>query len=247
MAGMSAKVGEYFLKIPQTPYDVRRLAPELEGAMTFGFYQPPSKSEPTGIYFYNGSNPGEKSLLWAAGLLYHELVPGHHFHIASQYENEDLPPYRRESSFNAYTEGWAEYASWLAEEMELFTDLYDLCGKHVMDLFLSTRLVVDTGMNYYKWPRKKAVEFMRENLIESEVQIQSESLRYSVDMPGQALGYKLGSIKMLELREKAEKALGEKFDIKKFHQAVLGSGAMPFPVLEKHIDWYIKKELEASK
>ena len=86
MAGMSAKVDEYFLIKPKAPYDVRRLAPELEGAMTFGFYQPPSKSEPTGIYFYNGSNPSEKSLLWAAGLLYHELVPGHHFHIASQYE-----------------------------------------------------------------------------------------------------------------------------------------------------------------
>jgi uncharacterized protein (DUF885 family) len=145
------------------------------------------------------------------------------------------------------TEGWAEYASWLGLEMELYQDPYSLCGKYMMDMFLSTRLVVDTGMNYLEWPRSRAVKFMKDHLLESDTQIHSETLRYSVDIPAQSLGYKLGSIKMFELRDKVKKALGEKFDIRKFHDAVLGNGSMPLPILEKHINWFIEKELASSK
>jgi len=117
----------------------------------------------------------------------------------------------------------------------------------MMDMFLSTRLVVDTGMNYLEWPRSKAVKFMKDNLLESDTQIHSETLRYSVDSPAQALAYKLGSLKMSELREKAEKSLGDKFDIQKFHDAILANGSMPFPILERHINWFIEKELSASE
>ncbi len=215
--------------------------------MTFGFYQPPTASEPKGFYNYNGSNLNERSLVWAEGLIYHELVPGHHFHIALQYENETLPEFRRENSHNSYTEGWAEYASWLGREMGLYQDPYSLCGRYMMDMFLSTRLVVDTGMNCLEWPRSRAVKFMKDNLLESDTQIHSETLRYSTDIPAQALGYKLGSIKMFELRDKVEKALGDRFDIRKFHDAILGTGSLPLPILERHIDWFIEKELASLK
>lgn len=246
MSAMSKKIDSYFLRKPKAPYGVKRLDPELEGSMTFGYYQPPTASEPKGYYYYNGSNLNERSLVWAEGLIYHELVPGHHFHIALQYENEALPEFRRENSHNSFTEGWAEYASWLGQEMGLYQDPYSLCGRYMMDIFLSTRLVVDTGMNYLEWPRSRAVKFMKSNLLESDTQIHSETLRYATDIPAQALGYKLGSIKMFELRDKVEKALGDKFDIRKFHDAILGSASMPIPILERHIDWFIEKELASS-
>jgi len=244
---MSLKLDSYFLRKPKAPYGVKRLAPEFEGSRTFGYYQQPSASEPKGYYLYNGSKLNERSLLWAEGLIYHELVPGHHLHIALQSENKILPEFRRETLHNAFNEGWAEYASWLGLEMGLYQDSYSLCGKYMMDLFLSTRLVVDTGMNYFEWPRARAVKFMKDNLIESETQIHSETLRYSADWPAQALAYKIGSLKMQELRKEAEAALGEHFDIRKFNDALVGSGSMPLPILEEHIDWFIKKELKATK
>jgi len=244
---VNSRLDQVFLRKPKAPYGVRRLAPELEASMTFGYYQPPSPSQPEGIYYYNGSRLEERSLIWAEGLIYHELVPGHHFHFAFQLENAELPDFRKESFQSAFSEGWAEYASWLGLDMGLYQDPYSLCGKYMMDMFLSSRLVVDTGMNDLEWPRSRAVKFMKDNLLESETQINSETLRYSTDMPGQALAYKLGSMKFFELREKAKRALGDKFDIKKFHDAILSSGSMPFPVLERHIDWFIEQELAASK
>ena len=243
MEGVSQRISDYFHKTPEAPYDVQRLALELEGAMTFGFYQPPMGSESRGLYLYNGSKVKERSLLWAEGLLYHELVPGHHFHISLQNENTALPEFRKEMIHNAFTEGWAEYASWVCLEMGLYKDKYSLCGKHMMDLFLATRLVVDTGMNALEWPRSRAIKYMRERLVESDTQILSETLRYSVDMPAQALGYKLGSLKFAELRKKAEVTLGDKFDIRRYHEAILGSGSMPITILERHIDWFIEQEL----
>jgi len=247
MDAMSKKIDSFFLKKPKAPYGVKRLEPELEGSMTFGYYEAPTASEPKGHYKYNASNLNERTLIGAEDLIYHELVPGHHFHIALQSENEALPEFRRENIHNAFAEGWAEYASWLGLEMGLYLDPYSLCGKYMMDMFLSTRLVVDTGMNYLEWPRSRAVKFMKNRLLESDTQIHSETLRYSTDIPAQALGYKLGSLKMLELRDKVKKALGDKFDIRKFHDAVLGSGSMPLPILEKHLDWFSEKELASSK
>jgi uncharacterized protein (DUF885 family) len=239
---MDAKIPDYFSAVPKAPYGVKRLAPELEGSMTFGYYQMPTTQDPKGYYMYNGSKLHERSLLMAEALIYHELVPGHHFHIASQLENEEIPEFRKYFLPNAFNEGWAEYSAWLGLEMGLFEDPYSLIGRHLLDMMLATRLVVDTGMNYLGWPRSQAVEFMREHMIESETQLNTESLRYSVRTPAQALGYKLGSIKMMELRAKAENELGEKFDIKRFHQAVLGNGALPLFLLEKHIDWFIAQE-----
>jgi uncharacterized protein (DUF885 family) len=233
------KVASFFSRTPKAPYAVERLPPALEGGMTFGYYDVPNPSEPRGIYRFNGSHLDERPLVNAAALIYHELVPGHHFQLALQRENESLPAFRHELYHNVFAEGWAEYASALAAEMGMYDDPYDLYGRLAMDMFLSVRLVVDTGMNALGWSRERAVAFMRDNELESDAQIATESLRYAVDMPAQALGYKLGSMKIHELRERAQRELGSRFDIRRFHEAVLGSGSLPLPVLERHIDRWI--------
>jgi uncharacterized protein (DUF885 family) len=241
---ITARIPEFFGKMPKAPYGVQRLEPELEGAMTFGYYQVPTPQEPKGHYKYNGSNLKERSLLGAGSLIAHELVPGHHFQLNLQFENPGLPKFRREAGYDAFVEGWAEYCSALADEMGMYDDPYDRCGRLGFDLFLTTRLVVDTGMNLLGWPRAKAVAYMKENTLQSDKEIETETLRYSCDIPAQALAYKMGMRKFVELREKARRELGPKFDIRRFHDAVLGSGAMPLTVLERHVDWFIAREKE---
>lgn len=230
------KLKEWFSERPKAPYGARRLSPALEPLMTYGFYQIPTPQEPKGLYMFNGSKLDERSLLNVAALSYHELVPGHHFQMALLLENQKLSKFRKNASYTAYLEGWGEYASDLAGEMGMYSDPYDRAGRLSMDLFLSTRLVVDTGMNALGWDRQRAMAFMREHTLESDTQIATESLRYSSDMPGQALAYKLGSRGIRELRERMRAKLGSKFDIRRFHQAVLGHGAMPLNVLERHVD-----------
>lgn len=235
-------IGRYFLRTPKAPYGVKRLDPALEGAMTFGLYQAPSPAEPSGLYRFNGSKLDQRPLLNAAALIYHELLPGHHFQIALQRENESLPEFRKDLYHTAFVEGWGEYASELGMEMGLYDDLYSEYGRLAMDMFLSVRLVVDTGMNALGWPLARAREYMREHILESDVQIASETLRYAVNAPGQALAYKMGSARIWELRRLAEKELGARFDLRRFHEAVLGSGSLPLSVLEKHIAWWIGQE-----
>jgi uncharacterized protein (DUF885 family) len=233
------KVDEFFLRKPHAPYGVKRLNPALEPAMTFGYYQEPTKTEAGGFYFYNGSKLDKRSLLVSAALIYHELIPGHHFQICLQSENESLPQFRRNNYDNAFLEGWGEYASLLAGEMGMYTDPYDHYGRLAMEIFLSSRLVVDTGMNYLGWSREKAMEFMKENTLYSDAEIATETLRYSTDIPAQALAYRMGSNKIYDLREEAKQKMKDRFDIRKFHDAILGSGSMPMTVLEQHIDWFI--------
>jgi uncharacterized protein (DUF885 family) len=236
-------VPKYFLHVPKAPYGVKRLDPVLEGStFTFGMYDVPNALEPKGLYRFNGSKLPERPLINAAALIYHELIPGHHFQISLQRENESLPPFRRLNYHTAFVEGWGEYASDLAGEMGLYSDPYDEYGRLGMDMFLSNRLVVDTGMNLLGWPRQKAIDYMLDHVLESETQVTSETLRYSAAMPAQALAYKMGANKIRELRQRAEKALGLRFDIRRFHDAVLANGSMPLTVLEKHIEWWIGEE-----
>jgi uncharacterized protein (DUF885 family) len=175
-------------------------------------------------------------------MIYHELIPGHHIQVALQLESKSLPAFRRSDFPTAYVEGWADYAAGLAEEMGMYDDPYDLYGRLAQDILLNSRLVVDTGMNLFGWSRQDAIDYMKEHTLESEVQIGTETLRYAVDMPGQALAYKLGENKIRELRQKAERELGKDFDLRRFHDAVLASGALPLQVLEKHVDWWIGEE-----
>lgn len=236
------KIPLYFGETPRAPAGIRRLAPTLEGSMTYGYYQSPTATDRRGYYYYNGSSLADRSLLNAAALIYHELVPGHHFQRALQHENAELPSFRREAGWTAYTEGWGEYASSLAGEMGMYEDPYDRAGRLMMDVFLSSRLVVDTGMNALGWSRERAIEYMKANTLESDTQIATETLRYSCDIPGQALAYKMGAARIRELRARAEQELGAAFDMRRFHDAVLGSGPMPLAVLERHVDWFIETE-----
>jgi uncharacterized protein (DUF885 family) len=214
--------------------------------MTYGYYQPPTPANPVGLYNYNASQLESRSLLAGAHLMYHELVPGHHFHLALQQENANAHPVREFLRYGAFTEGWAEYAASLAEEMELYDDPYDLYGHLTMQVFLASRLVLDTGMNYLGMSLQDARAFMKAHTFESQVQIDSETLRYSTDIPAQALGYWLGYEKFWELRRRAEQQLGSRFDIRAFHSAAIGEGAMPLDVLEQHIDRYIGQAAPAQ-
>ncbi len=237
-------IDDYFNRRPRAPYAVERLSEDLETTSTYGYYRHPSEDDSRGVYFFNGSQLDERSLIAAQSLVYHELIPGHHFETAQMWESEELPDYRRGAWHGGFVEGWGEYASSiLAADMGLYSDPYDLYGRLSDDNFYAARLVVDTGMNALGWSRQQAMELMLDNTLESRVQIETETLRYAADTPAQALSYALGSLKILELRERARSALGERFDIRRFHDAVLGHGSMPLAVLEKHIDWFIEQEL----
>lgn len=236
---MLERIDDYFLGVPEAPWDARRLAPELEPAMTYGYYSAPTAAEPTGIYYYNGSDLDQRSWLGLASISLHELISGHHFQIAGQRESATLPDYRRNTSYTAYTEGWGSYASHLGFEAGVYEDLYSEYGFYILESFLATRLVVDPGMNYFGMTREEARRFMRENTLESETQIATESLRYSTDLPGQALAYQMGKRKLLELRARAEGALGDGFDLRAFHDVVLRNGSVPMVVLEGQVDAWI--------
>lgn len=229
------KVGQFFNLMPKAPYGVLRLDPALEASMTFGFYQLPSAAEPRGLYRYNGSQPDQRSVLMADALIFHELVPGHHFQLALRNESTDLSPFRRGAFYTTYIEGWAEYASDLAGEIGMYDDPYARAGRLMMDLFLSSRLVVDTGMNALGWSRQQAMDYMRDHTLQADVEIASETLRYSTDIPGQALAYKLGALRIHELRRETEARLGAAFDLAAFHDHVLSGGPMPLSVLETHL------------
>ncbi len=235
-----AAVPRFFSKTPAAPYGVAPLDKALAEGQTFGYYDQPKPSRPKGLYYYNAWHPERTSTLGAGALICHELIPGHHFQISLQQENTALPDLRRyDFSEVGFVEGWGEYASQLCADMGVYTTPYDRAGRIMQDLMVSTRLVVDTGMNAMGWSRERAMAYMRENLTLSEQQIASESLRYSTDIPGQALAYKTGELTMLELRERARKRLGTAFDIRQFHAWVIGSGSMTLDTLRAHVDYEI--------
>ena len=189
----------------RAPYDVVRLDPALEAGMTYGYYDTPTATQETGYYRWNGADLENKSLLTYAALIFHELAPGHHFHLARQAENTDLPALRREPMLGAFNEGWAEYASGLGWEMGLYDDLLDAYGRVTHERFTAQRLVVDTGLNLMGWSLEKAAAFMSANTTESDAQVASEVIRYSTDLPAQALGYRAGYLELMRLRERAAK------------------------------------------
>jgi uncharacterized protein (DUF885 family) len=239
-------IPSYFLHIPKAGYTIQRLEPGLEGAFAFGFYVEPSAGQPLGIFFFNGSQLNERSMYRAGPLILHELVPGHHFQLNLTAENHSLPAFRRYAPFPSYSEGWADYSSQLGTEMGAYHDDYDRYALLAQNMHQSVRLVVDTGLNYMGWSLEQATNYMREHELESETQIKTELLRYTTGTPAQALAYKMGSHEILQLREKAQKELGDKFDIREFHDWVLGSGPMPLEVLAWHVDWCIQHSKEKS-
>jgi uncharacterized protein (DUF885 family) len=212
---------QLFHTLPKAPYDVKRLDPAGEAGMTFGYYQTPTTADPVGYYNFNGSGLEERSQLNAAALILHELAPGHHFHLARLAEDETLHPIRRYIHQTAFTEGWAEYASGLGWELGLYDDDWDAYGRLAHERFTAQRLVVDTAMNLGRWNLDQARDFMRANTLEGETMIGTETLRYSTDMPGQALAYRAGYLGF----ERAREAAGDA-DVRDVHEAMLGAGTL---------------------
>ncbi|HVS65247.1 MAG TPA: DUF885 domain-containing protein [Thermoanaerobaculia bacterium] len=239
---MEAHVEELFLRRPRAPYGAERLDPALEPSQTYGYYDAPSPKEPRGIYYFNGSRLDQRSWLNLEAVSLHELIPGHHFHIGRQLENESLPRIRRNDLHGAYTEGWGSYASALGDQVGIYADPYSRYGYFVLEIFLATRLVVDPGMNLMGWSLEQGRDYMRQHTLESETQIATESLRYSADIPAQALAYQMGKRKLIELRERARAELGDRFDVRRFHEAVLEHGSLPMAVLERSIERFIERE-----
>jgi uncharacterized protein (DUF885 family) len=176
----------------------------------------------------------------------HESIPGHHLQLAIQQELEDLPQFRKYTGFTAYVEGWALYSERLGLETGFYTDPYSDFGRLTMEIWRACRLVVDTGMHYLGWTREQAIDFMRDNSAMPMHDIRAEVDRY-IGWPGQALGYKIGELKIRELRKEAESRLGERFDVREFHDVVLGSGSVPLGVLEKNVQGWVKARLEAQR
>jgi uncharacterized protein (DUF885 family) len=228
----------YFGSAPRADYSIEPLPEALQGSMTFGYYDPPRPDRPTGLYRFNAKNLTHQALFNIGALTYHELVPGHHLHLCTQRESGSLHSLHRFSLVNAYNEGWAEYAATLAGEIGMYEAPEERYGRLVMDAFLSCRLVVDTGMNALGWSLERARQYLRDHSGMPETEILSESLRYSCDIPAQSLAYKLGDTEILAMRERMRAALGSRFELKDFHAAVLGSGALPLPDL----GWYVDRE-----
>ena len=239
-------IPRFFAMTPRAKYGVQRLDPALEGSMTFGYYQRPTPADPMGLYYFNGSKTSQRNLLFGLALMAHELVPGHHFQIARQEENESLHPVRRATFDTAFTEGWGEYAAALGTDMGIYDDPYDRAGRLMMDMMLSSRLVVDTGMNALGWSRQRAMDYLRDHSMLSDTEIATETLRYSTDIPAQALAYKIGSKRMMDLRNRAIEQLGPNFDIREFHEWVIGSGSMPLFLLEQHVGEKIRFRQDAG-
>lgn len=243
------KLAQYFEKTPEAPYGVARVDPANEAGLSFGFYQAPTPTAPRGLYRFNGSNLEEKPTLKACPLIYHELVPGHHFQIALQQESARLPEARRYASglyVSAYIEGWAEYASILGYEMGLYDDPYVRYGRLSMDASATARLVVDTGLNGLGWSLEEARRYLRDHTTLSAREIETESLRYATDIPGQALAYSMGPLKLLEFRERAQSELGDAFDLRDFHDAILEPGPLPLDILEYQVSNWIDETSKAQ-
>lgn len=233
------KVAQYFSTAPKAPCGAAPLPEALASSMTFGYYEAPTPDRPRGTYLFNARNLTQRCLIDIGPLTYHELVPGHHLHMAGELENQSLHPLRVHSFFNAFNEGWAEYASTLAGEMGMYETPDERFARLAMDAFLSARLVVDTGMNALGWSLSRAREYMSENTFQSQSEIETETIRYSCDIPAQSLAYKIGEPILMRLRDKMRKAMEPAFDIRAFHETVLAPGSLPFTMVEAEVDRHI--------
>ena len=243
---MDGKLPELFGKLPRMPYGLREIPDYVAPRTTSAYYQLPSgDGTRAGYYNLNTYNLDSRPLYALEALSLHEAVPGHHLQLALQQEIEGLPEFRRYTGFTAYVEGWALYSERLGLEVGFYEDPYSDFGRLTMEIWRACRLVVDTGIHYFGWTREQAIEFLRDNSAMSLHNIRAEVDRY-ISWPGQALGYKMGELKIRELRSLAEKELGTKFDIRAFHDAVLASGSVPLDILEENVITWIKEVQEGE-
>lgn len=239
---VEAKIPQYFSKVPKSPLEVRPVEAYRERYAAEGSYSQgtPDGSRP-GIFYYNTYDLPSRTTPNEVTLYLHEGAPGHHFQISLAMENEDLPNFMRFGGNTAFVEGWALYAETLGYDMGFYDDPASRFGTLNDEMLRAMRLVVDTGLHTKRWTREQAIEYMTANSALGLEDIRSEVERY-IAIPGQALSYKVGSLKIQELRRKAEAELGEAFDIREFHAVVLDTGALPLPVLEAKIDRWIAAE-----
>ena len=232
-----------FKMFPRAPYGVIPIPAESAPFTTTAYYNSPAKGRP-GYFYANLYKPESRPKYEIPVLTVHEAVPGHHFQISIAQELENVPTFRKYQSFTAFVEGWGLYSEELGEFMNLYDDPYDKFGQLTYDMWRAIRLVVDTGMHYKNWSRQDAIDLFIENTAKSKLDIENEVDRY-IAWPGQALAYKIGQLKILELRNKAEKELGDKYDIKDFHHEVLKRGSLPLDILEFYINEWIDESLSS--
>jgi uncharacterized protein (DUF885 family) len=243
---MYEKLPELFGRLPKAKVEVLPVEEfrEREAAGAQYMRPAPDGSRP-GRVMVNTSDPTARKTIDMESTAYHEGVPGHHLQLTIAQELPELPRYRQQGGYASYTEGWALYSERLGKEVGLFSNPYSEYGRLQDEMLRAIRLVVDTGFHYKGWSRDDVVQFFRDHSAIDEVTIQSETDRYIV-WPGQALSYKIGQLKILELRERAETELGEEFDVRAFHDEVLGAGALPLDILEARIDAWIQSRKAAA-
>ncbi len=238
LARASAAIGAWFGRLPKTPCEVVRMEAHEEKHSTIAYYRPPAAdgSRP-GRYYINTSAPDTRPRYEAEALAYHESVPGHHLQIAIAQELEGIPEFRKNGGVTAFVEGWGLYSERLADEMGLYSSDLDRIGILSYDAWRACRLVVDTGMHALDWSRSQAIDYMTQNTALAANNIANEVDRY-ITWPGQALAYKTGQLEMMRLRREAAGSLGDRFDIRSFHDALLDSGAVPLTALRQIIRGY---------
>lgn len=239
VAQVMAAGPRWFSDLPQSALEVRAVEPWREATASIAFYNAPAPdgSRP-GIYYVNLSDMTQVLKPQIEGISYHEGAPGHHFQIAWAQEMEGLPRFRRFGGYGAYAEGWGLYAERLGKEMGFYEDPYSDFGRLSTELWRAVRLVTDTGLHAKRWSREQAIDYFHRNSLLSERDIVKEVERY-ITNPGQATSYKIGELKIMELRARGRAALGDRFDIRDFHAVVLGSGSVPLDVLEDQVDAWI--------
>ena len=240
---METRLPEVFHRAPKAPLEVRKVEPFREKAAGKAFYNRPSPdgSRP-GIYYANLYRMSMMPTYQMEALAYHEGVPGHHMQLSISQELENIPQFRKYGRFTAYSEGWGLYSEFLPKEMGFYQDPYSDYGRLAMELWRAARLVVDTGLHDKKWTREKAIAYLMDNTPNPELDAVKAIERYIV-MPGQATAYKIGMNKIIDLREDAKTRLGEAFDIRDFHDAILATGPVPLTIMEENVDAYVKAKL----
>jgi uncharacterized protein (DUF885 family) len=240
--GMKPKLPQLFGRLPKAPLEVKQVPDYMAKDQATAYYEQgtPDGKRP-GIFFVNTYNYSQRSLPDVEAIAYHEGLPGHHLQISIAQELTGIPEFRKYNYYTAYSEGWGLYAEHLGKDVGLYTDPYSDYGRLEGDVWRAIRLVVDTGVHAEHWNRQQMVDYFHAHSSIDETDVQAEVDRYIAD-PAQALGYKIGQLKFLELRAKAQQALGPKFDIRGFHDTVLDSGALPLDVVEQRVDAWIASQ-----